>query len=141
MSAMSGMSATASEPGDAAPERSRPARSFRLRFAAQREPGRSDVSAVKPLGLPTVVRGGMYGRESREDEERVQSALRRVQRMFDAGPRDRLAEPLTTQHEYGWWGAPPPAPRDPRLEHHIRDSAWLKERLRILAADHGLCRR
>lgn len=25
--------------------------SFKLRFASQREPGRSDVSAVKPLGL------------------------------------------------------------------------------------------
>lgn len=35
----------------AAPPRDLHARSFKLRFAAQREPGRSNVSLVKPLGL------------------------------------------------------------------------------------------
>ncbi|CAH2226776.1 jg12678, partial [Pararge aegeria aegeria] len=29
---------------------------------------------------------------------------------------------------------------DARLQHHIRDSAWLKERLRVLATDNGLKR-
>lgn len=44
---------------------------------------------------------------------------------------------------YGWWSVQRTADTGllapPR--HHIADSAWLKERLRVLAADYGLKRR
>ncbi|XP_069354660.1 nuclease SbcCD subunit C-like [Maniola hyperantus] len=81
----------------------------------------------------SVVRGASLARDAGADAARERSALRRVQAMFRAGPRERLAAPLTASHEYGWWcerGARLQA--DPRLQHHIRDSAWLKERLRVL---------
>ncbi|XP_050342991.1 uncharacterized protein LOC126768748 [Nymphalis io] len=130
----------ATHPGSTAPLHSK---SFKLRFAFQRELGRSDVSAVKPLGLPAVVRAKFYRREGEGevDERRAERALARVRDMFGRGPRDMYCEPVTTSHEYGWWWQWARPQTDRRLRHHIQDSAWLKERLRVLATDDGIKRR
>ncbi|XP_047526662.1 uncharacterized protein LOC125063966 [Vanessa atalanta] len=119
------------------------AKSFKLRFASQRELGRSYVSAVKPLRLPAVVRAKFYRREpaGEVDESRARAALARVRDMFGRGPRDKYSEPVTTSDEYGWWWQWARPQPDRRLRHHIQDSAWLKERLRVLAADAGIKRR
>ncbi|XP_046960166.1 uncharacterized protein LOC124530196 [Vanessa cardui] len=141
------MSREHSERGDAEraaphPDSSAPlhAKSFKLRFASQREPGRSYVSAVQPLRLPAVVRAKFYRREAEGevDEARARRALARVRAMFGRGPRDKHCEPVTTSHEYGWWWQRARPQPDRRLRHHIQDSAWLKERLRVLAADAGI---
>ncbi|CAD0198103.1 unnamed protein product [Chrysodeixis includens] len=124
------------------------ARSFKLRFAAQREQGRSYVSLVKPLGLPATVTGKFYTQErtSTVDEEGTRRALQRIEDMFRQGPRELHAEPVISSQVYGWWaaagGAGGAAERsDRRLHHHIRDSAWLKARLCVLAADERLKQR
>ncbi|CAH2106913.1 unnamed protein product [Euphydryas editha] len=118
-------------------------KSFKLRFASQRELGRSYVSAVKPLRLPAVVRAKFYRREpeGEVDEILAEQALNRVKDMFRRGPREKYSEPVTTSNEYGWWAARAGGESDRRLRHHIRDSAWLKERLRVLATDASLRRR
>ncbi|XP_028035675.1 uncharacterized protein LOC114247058 [Bombyx mandarina] len=112
------------------------ARSFKLRFAAQREVGRSYVSLVKPLGLPATVTDKFYSRPQ-GGELQEESALSRIDNMFALGPRDKYQEPSTSAQEYGWWCSEP-CKGDAVLQHHIRDSAWLKERLRVLAADDKL---
>ncbi|XP_047986005.1 uncharacterized protein LOC125226151 [Leguminivora glycinivorella] len=115
-------------------------RSFKLRFAAQRVPGHSNQSAVRPLKLPAVVTDKFWrrtGREEAMDEESEQRALDKVQAMFQMGPREKHERPVQSSHEYGWWESYAPqiwaAPRnDRRLHHGLRDSAWLKLRAREL---------
>ncbi|XP_061377798.1 uncharacterized protein LOC133319010 [Danaus plexippus] len=121
-------------------------KSFKLRFASQRELGRSYVSAIKPLGLPAAVSSKEWGRVAEDAagaREENESTLRRVQELFTRGPRDKYRAPVTSAQEYGWWSVQRTADTGllapPR--HHIADSAWLKERLRVLAADYGLKRR
>ncbi|CAG9560819.1 unnamed protein product [Danaus chrysippus] len=50
-----------------------------------------------------------------------------------------------TDSRYGWWSGQRVYSEDTGLlappRHRITDSAWLKERLRVLAADYGLKRR
>lgn len=49
----------------------------------------------------SVVRGAWGARDAQcADTAREASALRRVQAMFRAGPRDRYHQPLTSAHEY-----------------------------------------
>ncbi|XP_059061634.1 uncharacterized protein LOC131854530 [Achroia grisella] len=119
--------------------------SFKLRFAEHRELGRSYVSLVKPLRLPATVTGKFYSRERTRsvDEAMERDALRRIEDMFRAGPREKHSAPLTASHQYGWWwehGARMSSTSfaDRRLHHHIRDSGWLKARLTVLAADDKL---
>ncbi|XP_030029532.1 uncharacterized protein LOC115446860 isoform X4 [Manduca sexta] len=121
------------------------ARSFKLRFAPQREPGRSYVSLVKPFALPATVTDKFYTRPECEGDAGVEegTALQRIQDMFTLGPRDKHVAPLTSAHVYGWWwdqiSTLEQVPRsDRRLHHHIHDSQWLKECLRVLAADDKL---
>ncbi|XP_030029530.1 uncharacterized protein LOC115446860 isoform X2 [Manduca sexta] len=148
------------------------ARSFKLRFAPQREPGRSYVSLVKPFALPATVTDKFYTRPECEGDAGVEegTALQRIQDMFTLGPRDKHVAPLTSAHvsvsnvycnmfnitsaihnqqsnnmcyRYGWWwdqiSTLEQVPRsDRRLHHHIHDSQWLKECLRVLAADDKL---
>ncbi|XP_063890434.1 uncharacterized protein LOC135116796 [Helicoverpa armigera] len=135
--------APGSAPGDTAAEgRSLHARSFKLRFASQREQGRSYVSLVKPLGLPATVTGKFYVREQAGagDAERERRALSRIHDMFGRGPRDKYPAPVTSSQVVGWHAAGAARP-DARLSHHIRDSAWLKARLCVLAADDKLKQR
>ncbi|XP_030029531.1 uncharacterized protein LOC115446860 isoform X3 [Manduca sexta] len=126
------------------------ARSFKLRFAPQREPGRSYVSLVKPFALrqfllAATVTDKFYTRPECEGDAGVEegTALQRIQDMFTLGPRDKHVAPLTSAHVYGWWwdqiSTLEQVPRsDRRLHHHIHDSQWLKECLRVLAADDKL---
>ncbi|KAJ2946806.1 hypothetical protein O0L34_g16128 [Tuta absoluta] len=127
--------------GDASSARPHHARGFKLRFAAPREPGRSDVSLVKPLGLPATVAGKFYARgadaaPAPADVERAAAALRRVRDKFQCGPREKHDRSALSSHEYGWWWDKA-TPADPWLRHHIRDSPWMRERLRLLAPQHA----
>ncbi|CAG9784781.1 unnamed protein product [Diatraea saccharalis] len=112
-------------------------RSFKLRFAAHREPGRSNFSAIKPLGLPATVADAPQRVERHKAlTEAEEAALNRVRAMFTRGPRDK----------YGWWWdqaskIATTTFSDRRLNHHIQDSSWLKTRLLILAADDKLKQR
>ncbi|XP_053602185.1 uncharacterized protein LOC128670505 [Plodia interpunctella] len=117
--------------------------SFKLRFAQCRELGRSDVSLVKPLGLPSTVTDKFYNVRREEGAALEEAALRTIQDMFRRGPRDWHPAPRTSAQEYGWhWAAAAqPDRRDRRLQHHIVDSAWLKARVRVLHADALLKRR
>ncbi|XP_022834728.1 uncharacterized protein LOC111362304 [Spodoptera litura] len=92
----------ATEPGELATARPLHARSFKLRFASQREQGRSYVSLVRPLGLPATVTGKFYVREqpSSVDDEATRRALQRIQSMFGRGPADKYAAPVTSSHEF-----------------------------------------
>ncbi|CAG4976994.1 unnamed protein product [Colias eurytheme] len=112
-------------------------RSFKLRFAAQRELGRSHISAVKPLALPATVTGKLQlSAEGEVCAAREACALSRVSDMFRLGPRDKYPISHVSSHEYGWWCEHGGRWHESSwLHHHICDSAWLKERLRVLAAD------
>ncbi|XP_072940822.1 uncharacterized protein [Epargyreus clarus] len=118
--------------GEAAPLH---ARSFKLRFAAQCELGRSHISAVKPLALPATVTDKFYRRSRSPAAPDAPQRLQRVQDMFRRGPRDKYDAPVTTSQEYGWWRASGGGARE--LRHGLRDSAWLKERVRVLRPDAG----
>ncbi|KAH9640944.1 hypothetical protein HF086_003034 [Spodoptera exigua] len=169
--------AEAGQAGEPEPATARPLhpRSFKLRFASQREQGRSYVSLVRPLGLPATVTGKFYVSEQANsvDEEATRRALQRIQRMFGHGPTDKYDAPVTSSHvcfliyvqvvvvvfdstcsepcgvcgRVGWYAtetgaeAGAGARADRRLQHHIRDSAWLKARLCVLAADDKLKQR
>ncbi|CAH0700258.1 unnamed protein product [Spodoptera exigua] len=143
--------AEAGQAGEPEPATARPLhpRSFKLRFASQREQGRSYVSLVRPLGLPATVTGKFYVSEQANsvDEEATRRALQRIQRMFGHGPTDKYDAPVTSSHVVGWYAtetgaeAGAGARADRRLQHHIRDSAWLKARLCVLAADDKLKQR
>ncbi|CAK1552741.1 unnamed protein product [Leptosia nina] len=113
-------------------------RSFKLRFAAHRELGRSRVSAVKPLGLPALVTDKCGGREANDSlDKRVESdALRRVAIAFRLGPRDKHLAPQLSSQEYGWWSSEGGRWKESQwLHHHIKDSPWLKTSLRVLTSD------
>ncbi|XP_075970989.1 uncharacterized protein LOC142973235 [Anticarsia gemmatalis] len=147
-STRTGASPTRPPPEAGAADAGRPLhpRSFKLRFASQREQGRSYVSLVRPHGLPATVTGKFYCREqpTKVDEEGTQRALRRIQDMFERGPREKYDAPVTSSQVYGWYceGSDAAVVRaDRRLNHHIRDSAWLRARLLVLAADDKLKQR
>lgn len=81
-------------------------------------------------------------RASPAEEEGTARAMQLVTERFERGPRQRYPEPVTISHEYGWWESGESGASgergDPRLDRRIRDSPWLKERLRVLAADDKL---
>ncbi|XP_060801308.1 uncharacterized protein LOC132901956 [Amyelois transitella] len=118
-------------------------RSFKLRFARLRELGRSDVSLVKPFGLPSTVTDKFYRRQQPAPSALEAAALRRIHDMFQKGPLEKHPLPVTSAQEYGWhWkAASREAAGDRRLQHHIRDSAWLKATVRILYSDAQLKQR
>ncbi|KPJ01677.1 hypothetical protein RR46_08714 [Papilio xuthus] len=116
--------------------------SFKLRFAAHGERGRSNLSAIRPLGLPAPVTDKLGARAGPQAEEQAEaSAMDLVQARFARGPRDLYQYPVTTAHEYGWWcesvrGGSQEGARGAAMgRHHIHDSGWLRARLRLLAPD------